>query len=283
VLESGRESGIHDGILRFSTPHVQFTDLFDGRKLLIALHGTIRNLRRVALDYYNFPMFYNILRQVDYGTGQSADGCREMWARLVVLLVLVLLAAAQPAAAEIYGYMDQDRDLYYTDKPIDDSAYKPVNSAARAARLRKRSSGQRVTDADRKLVNQLIEKWAPFYTLDPNLVKAVVEVESAYRIRARSSANAQGLMQLIPATAERFGVGDPWNAEQNLRGGMAYLQVLLSQFKGDLRLVLAAYNAGENNVIKHEGVPPFKEARNYLAKVSRLYGKRWHAYTRREL
>lgn len=206
-----------------------------------------------------------------------------MRSRWLATLVLVVLAPLQQAVAEVYGYKDHAQALYYTDNPIDDLSFRPINDAAKAARQRKRSRVSRATGADRKVVNQLIEKWAPFYTLDPNLVKAVVEVESAYRIRAVSSANAQGLMQLIPATATRFGVEDPWNAEQNLRGGMAYLQVLLSQFKGDLRLVLAAYNAGEQNVIKHDGVPPFKETRNYLVKVSRLYDKRWHGYTQRKL
>ncbi|MEL0082595.1 MAG: lytic transglycosylase domain-containing protein [Gammaproteobacteria bacterium] len=196
-----------------------------------------------------------------------------------------MLAHVVPASAEVYGYLDKRGHRYYTDKPVDDVAYRPVNSAARKARLSKktRSTVAVASAADRRHIDQLIEKWAPFYTLDPELVKAVVQVESAYQVRARSVANAQGLMQLIPATAERFGVGDPWNAEQNLRGGMAYLQVLLSQFKGDLRLVLAAYNAGENNVLRYQGVPPFKETRNYLVKVSRLYEKRWHAYTRRDL
>lgn len=201
----------------------------------------------------------------------------------LTLIVLTILLAAAPVSAEVYAYLDHRGSRYYTDKPIDDLAYRPVNSAARSARLHGRKSVRQATPGDRQQINRLIEKWAPYYTLDPELVKAVVEVESAYRIRARSSANAQGLMQLIPATAQRFGVADPWNPEQNLRGGMAYLQVLISQFKGDLRLVLAAYNAGENSVLKYDGVPPFKETRNYLTKVSQLYTKRWHAYTNRAL
>ena len=201
----------------------------------------------------------------------------------LILIVVTLLPVAEPVVAEVYGYLDHRGSRYYTDKPIDDVAFRPVNSAARAARMRGRKPVRQVTSGDRQQINRLIDKWAPYYTLDPNLVKAVVEVESAYQIRARSSANAQGLMQLIPATAQRFGVADPWNPEQNLRGGMAYLQVLIGQFEGDLRLVLAAYNAGENSVLKYDGVPPFKETRNYLSKVSRLYTKRWHAFTRREL
>ena len=214
----------------------------------------------------------------------------RMFHKLVLLIpVLCGLLLSGAASAEIYAYLDQRGRRYYVDKAVDDLGFKPVNSSARAARARfaqrRHQSGQPGVGqaADRQRIDYLIEKWASHYTLDPALVKAVVQVESGYRVRALSKANAQGLMQLIPGTAERFGVLDPWNAEQNLRGGMAYLQLLLGKFKGDLRLVLAAYNAGENNVVKYAGVPPFKETHRYIAKISQLYEKRWHAYSQRNL
>lgn len=207
---------------------------------------------------------------------------------LPISLALVALISGPAVQAEIYAYLDGKGRRYYTDKPLEEAVYRPVNSAARKARLEQRDSRRRNVSRpsagrQRAQINQLIDKWAGHYTLDPELVKAVVQVESDYRPDARSSANAQGLMQLMPATASRFGVTDPWDPEQNLRGGMAYLQWLLSQFKGDLRLVLAAYNAGENNVVKHKGVPPFRETQRYLQKITRLYDKRWHAYSRRDL
>jgi soluble lytic murein transglycosylase-like protein len=108
------------------------------------------------------------------------------------------------------------------------------------------------------------------YQLDPNLVLALIEVESNFNPQAQSPKNAQGLMQLIPATAARFGVRNVWDPEQNLRGGMAYLRWLLGYFKGDLRLALAGYNAGEGAVDRHGGVPPFPETQAY---VSRILGK----------
>ncbi|MEZ5676036.1 Transglycosylase SLT domain-containing protein [Thalassovita litoralis] len=103
--------------------------------------------------------------------------------------------------------------------------------------------------------------------VSPALVLAVIAVESGGRVDAVSGAGAQGLMQLIPATADRFGVADALNASDNIRGGVAYLDWLLKEFDGDPILALAAYNAGENAVRKHGGVPPFAETRAYVPKV----------------
>ena len=103
--------------------------------------------------------------------------------------------------------------------------------------------------------------------VSPALALAVISVESGGRADAVSRAGAQGLMQLIPATAERFGVTDSLDPHQNIKGGVAYLDWLLKEFDGDAILALAAYNAGENAVKKHEGVPPFAETRDYVPKV----------------
>lgn len=116
-------------------------------------------------------------------------------------------------------------------------------------------------------IARLVRNLAPHYSLDPNLVLAVVEAESGFNSRAKSPKNAQGLMQLIPATASRFGVKDVWDPEQNLRGGMAYLRWLLDHFDGDVKLALAGYNAGENAVERHGGIPPYNETQNYVKKI----------------
>lgn len=121
-------------------------------------------------------------------------------------------------------------------------------------------------------VTSIVHKLAPRYGLDPRLVLAVIAVESNFQHRAVSPKNAQGLMQLIPATAERFGVGDPFNPAENIRGGMQYLRWLLRTFNGDLSLALAGYNAGERAVLKHRGVPPYSETQQYVKKVHALYG-----------
>lgn len=103
--------------------------------------------------------------------------------------------------------------------------------------------------------------------VSPALVLAVIAVESAGRTNAVSSAGAQGLMQLMPATADRFGVTNSFNPGQNIKGGVAYLNWLLSHFDGDPLMALAGYNAGEGNVAKYSGVPPFAETRDYVPKV----------------
>ena len=100
----------------------------------------------------------------------------------------------------------------------------------------------------------------------------MVEAESNFNPQARSPKDAQGLMQLIPATADRFGVKDVWDPEQNLNGGMAYLRWLLDHFDGDVKLALAGYNAGEGAVEKHGGVPPYQETQSYVARILRRLG-----------
>lgn len=127
-------------------------------------------------------------------------------------------------------------------------------------------------------IKTLVDRLAPRFKLDPKLVLAVISVESAFQADAVSSANAQGLMQLIPQTAERFGVRDPFDPEQNLRGGMAYLKWLLRRFEGNVTLSLAAYNAGENAVDRYKGIPPYDETRRYVRKIRRLYDARTHPF-----
>jgi soluble lytic murein transglycosylase-like protein len=120
---------------------------------------------------------------------------------------------------------------------------------------------------------------APEYRLDPGLVLAVIAAESNFDPGAVSPKNAQGLMQLIPDTARRFGVRNPLDPAQNIRGGMAYLRWLLAYFEGDVSLALAAYNAGEGAVERYLGVPPFAETRNYVLKILvALNGRRSHPF-----
>jgi soluble lytic murein transglycosylase-like protein len=117
----------------------------------------------------------------------------------------------------------------------------------------------------------LAQEIARRHGLDPALVLAVVAVESGFQPRALSPKGAQGLMQLMPATARELGVSDAFDAEQNLDGGARYLRALLEQSGGDVRLALAAYNAGPGAVKRHGGVPPYRETRQYVEKVMRRY------------
>lgn len=132
------------------------------------------------------------------------------------------------------------------------------------------------TSPQRAQVESLVAQLAPRYGLQPSLVLAVIEAESGFNSQARSAKNAQGLMQLIPETAERFGVQNPYDPVQNLHGGMAYLRWLLAYFRGDVRLTLAGYNAGEKAVLRYGGVPPYAETQAYVEKITRVYGQLAH-------
>ncbi len=117
-------------------------------------------------------------------------------------------------------------------------------------------------------IQHWVERLAPHYQLTPQLVVEVIRAESNFNVKAHSNKNARGLMQLIPVTAKRFGVEDIWDPLQNIQGGMAYLQWLLSYFKGDRKLALAGYNAGEKAVDSFRGVPPYAETRRYVRLIT---------------
>ncbi|MBV7427642.1 MULTISPECIES: lytic transglycosylase domain-containing protein [unclassified Acidovorax] len=157
-----------------------------------------------------------------------------------------------------------------------------------APRLEVRDSAQEVVPqevVDRYVSNlpddkrrhaELVRRLAPRFDVDPRLALAIVRSESNFQARALSPRNAQGLMQLIPETAERFGVRDAWSPEQNVRGGLAYLRWLLDRFAGDVALTSAAYNAGEKAVERHGGVPPYAETREYVRRILGFYRSAQH-------
>lgn len=120
-------------------------------------------------------------------------------------------------------------------------------------------------------INDLVEQTASRHQIDPQLVHAIIKVESEYDPRAVSRKGAMGLMQLIPETAQRFGVENPFNPKENIEGGISYLKYLLDLYRGDLSLSLAAYNAGEGAVQRFGGIPSFVETRNYVRKVTDIY------------
>ena len=121
-------------------------------------------------------------------------------------------------------------------------------------------------------IGDLIDQTSTRHQVDPQLVEAIVKVESDGDPRAVSAKGAMGLMQLIPATAQRFGVQDPRDPRQNVEGGVSYLRYLLDLFGGDVSLALAGYNAGENAVRQSGGIPSYRETQAYVRKVSELYG-----------
>lgn len=135
----------------------------------------------------------------------------------------------------------------------------------------------RVAPEHRKFIDMVL-RLAPQYGVYPRLALAVMHTESNYNPAAVSPKNAQGLMQLIPETAERFNVRKPFDPEQNIRGGLAYLRWLLAYFKGNVALVAAAYNAGEGAVNRYAGVPPFAETQGYVKRIRELFEKDEHPF-----
>jgi soluble lytic murein transglycosylase-like protein len=119
--------------------------------------------------------------------------------------------------------------------------------------------------------NVVIREAATLYQIPEELVRAVIKVESDYDPRAVSRVGAQGLMQLMPDTAQRMQVRDILDPRENILGGVRYLRVLANMFNGNLQLTLAGYNAGENAVVKHGGIPPFDETEDYVVKVLAYY------------
>ena len=112
--------------------------------------------------------------------------------------------------------------------------------------------------------------------VDPRFIHAVIWQESKYKVAARSHAGAQGLMQLMPATAKRFGCEHPDDPQENITAGTKYLSWLLKRFAGNVELALAGYNAGEGSVDKYDGIPPYNETQNYVKIISKRYGKIYH-------
>jgi len=112
--------------------------------------------------------------------------------------------------------------------------------------------------------------------VDPRFIHAVVKQESRYNPKAVSGVGAEGLMQMMPATAKRFGLKDAFDPTANVEAGTRYLKFLLKRFNGDVSLALAGYNAGEGSVDKYKGVPPYGETQNYVKKIEATYGKTYH-------
>lgn len=193
--------------------------------------------------------------------------------QLALLLVLMIPAAS---LATIYSYIDESGVVHFSNVPTEPQ-YRPV------VRLEPRSGSAEHTgqvyipgysgdwQPHPDSYDQLIKKAATRYLVDPHLVKAVIRCESNFDYLAVSRKGAVGLMQLMPSTATDMEVDDPFDPQDNINGGTRYLRKMLGLFKGNLRLALAAYNAGPSTVISIGGVPRWKETITYVQKVQYYY------------
>jgi hypothetical protein len=190
------------------------------------------------------------------------------------LPVLCLSLLAVPASAQIYSWRDGNGNVVLANTPQTGAgAGQIVRSYPAAPSHVVRGPGRMSTTAsDRaQMYDGIITEHARANDVRPDLVRAVVQVESAFNPRARSPKGAQGLMQLMPATAQQFGVKNAYNPEENVRAGVAYLRQLLDRYRNDEELALAAYNAGPGAVDKYgQNVPPYSETKNYVAQINQI-------------
>jgi soluble lytic murein transglycosylase-like protein len=187
-----------------------------------------------------------------------------------ILIATLLMASTVSARPQIYTYVDADGMRHYTDVP-DNNRYRLLVMSPQD----RTASGDRYDMALLAKAGQydsIIEKAATSASVEPNLLRAVIVVESGFNSRAVSKRGAVGLMQLMPATAARFGVSNAFDPRQNVHGGARYLKFLIDRFGQDLRLALAAYNAGEDAVMRNGGqIPPFTETMAYVPRVLKIY------------
>ncbi|OGQ50756.1 MAG: hypothetical protein A3J24_12975 [Deltaproteobacteria bacterium RIFCSPLOWO2_02_FULL_53_8] len=185
--------------------------------------------------------------------------------RLAGLLLVFIMAAlfAADASADFYSYTDSSGVAHFTNVPVSPK-YRWIMREKGAV-----YHPNRVYSLDN--YEAIIKKSALKYGVDPSLAKAIVKAESDFDANAVSAAGAKGLMQLMPDTAKLLRVKDVFSPEENVDGGVRYLKYLLKLFSYDVKLAVAAYNAGENAVIKYGAVPPYAETRTYVKRVTRYY------------
>ncbi len=163
-----------------------------------------------------------------------------------------------------YKYVDKNEFAYFTNMSLG-KGYKKIMSEG------PRHKDKKLRTANPADFHQIISSKSEKYNIEPSLVNAVIKVESNWDSTAVSQKGAQGLMQLMPATAEKMDVKNPFNPEENIEGGIRYLRYLLDKFNGDLTLALAAYNAGPKRIEKFGGIPPIPETQQYVKRVLSIY------------
>ncbi|MGB9511081.1 MAG: lytic transglycosylase domain-containing protein [Candidatus Acidiferrum sp.] len=202
--------------------------------------------------------------------------------------IAALLAAPRSTHAQITAMTDQSGRRFFINAeppPVRSVAAKPRQNIYMPVEHSFTGENRPAVSVDRDGAERLVREAAERHQVDPALVRAVIETESNWNPSAVSRKGALGLMQLIPTTAQRFGVNDAFSPKQNVDAVVRYLKTLLERYNGNLDLALAAYNAGEGAVDRAHGIPAFRETRNYVQRVQEAYfrpgsGRLDSAYTR---
>jgi soluble lytic murein transglycosylase-like protein len=194
-----------------------------------------------------------------------------------VTAAMALAVFARPALADIFMFKDDKGVVHFTNIPSGDKRFKLVRKEDGTSAATRAAGMPQVflpTEESIRRYSPIIENASRLHGVDVNLVHAVISAESGYNAAALSRAGASGLMQLMPDTARRYGVQNIMDPTENITGGVKYLHDLISMFNGNLELAVAAYNAGENAVVRHGNrIPPYAETVSYVPKVLGFYKK----------
>lgn len=187
----------------------------------------------------------------------------------------VIYSDGVSSVSHIYKYRDRHGAVTYSDKAPRGRTYTVIKLSCFACDPDSTIDWNHI-GLNLKAYSKIIDQVARAKGVDPALVRAIIHAESGFNPNAVSSQGAQGLMQLMPATARELGVHDALDIRENIEGGVAYLAMLLNKYDGDIRLAAAAYNAGPNAVAKYNGIPPYRETRSYVERVGILH-ERYHS------
>lgn len=195
----------------------------------------------------------------------------------LIAAAMVTVASSVLAAPPVYSQRDASGSIVFSDAPIVDgqlvrTSYQPQDGRPVAQASCNELSSDKMA-ARAKFYDQAIEAASKAHNIDADLIRAVAQVESCFDAKAVSRVGAEGVMQLMPATAAELGVSDSFDATENIDGGASYLAKMMNRFDQNHQLALAAYNAGPGAVEKHDGIPPFPETQDYVKKVLDLYSK----------
>lgn len=204
----------------------------------------------------------------------QAPPSRGHWRRAVVALWLLIGGWTQAVGSELYIYQEKDGTRWFTDRRLGNQDFTLIARYGRPTATKScHGVNQRKMERRAEPFLPTVESFASHYGVDALLIKAIITVESCFDTHAVSRVGAQGLMQLMPATAKTLGVRDAFDPTANIRGGVDYFRQMLDRFEADVKLALAAYNAGPKAVERYGGIPPYAETQNYVVKVLKYYDR----------